>query len=142
MSPARRLNDRNPFEIYLLVVAVVTSVPVALGVAPKPGSILEQLPGWPAQIWATTLALGSLTALAGIAWKRPGWPLISVTGLLLERVGLFAAGAATTFYAVAVMLTAGRSALIPAGFMLAFGLASLAQARRIGTVVRTSRPTR
>lgn len=141
MSPARKLNDRNPFEIYLLVVAVVTSVPVMLGVAPKPGSIIEQLPGWPAQVWATTLAVGSLMALAGIAWKRPGWPLISVTGLLLERVGLFAAGTATTFYSVAVVRTAGISALIPAGLMLAFGLASLVQARKIGKVLRSSRPT-
>lgn len=140
MSPARKLNDRNPFEMYLLGAALLTSIPPAVGLTLPPNSIAQQLPGWPARLWAFTLFAGCVTAFVGLAWPRPPWPMVSVTALGLEQVGLTIAGAATTVYGSAALATAGLVALVPAGLSLAFGLACFAQAWKIRQILRVSRP--
>lgn len=141
MSPARRLNDRHPYEVYLLTLAFLSSLPTAAGVTSPPNSITSQLPGWPARLWAYAVLIGAATALVGLAWKRPRFPLVTVTGLLLEQVGIVILGAACTVYAVAVMFTGGTNALFAGSLTLAFGLASFAQARKIKRVLDTSRQT-
>lgn len=141
MSPARRLADRHPFEIYLLAWTFIVSAPASLGLVHVPGSVSEQLPEFAGRAWATGLAIGSATALIGLAWKRPTFPRLSVTGLLLEQVGLVAVGGSTVFYAAVAMFVVGLSALVPAGIVLAFGFACLAQARKIRALLKMSRPT-
>lgn len=142
MSPARRLNDRHPYEIYLLVFTVISTAPGALGIIDVPRSIAGQLTGWQADMWVWGLFIGSLIALAGLAWKRPPYPRITVDGLLLEAVGLVIVGGATIFYAGAVINTGGTNALYAAGVTLAFGAASIAQALKIRRILLDSRPVR
>lgn len=130
----RRLGDRNPYELYLLVLAALSSTPAALGLARPPASVRIQLDPISGQIWAAALALGSLIALIGLVWRRPHVGL-SVTGLLLEQVGLVIAGVATVFYCMMAFATVGWDAAPPVGTVLAFGLASFAQAEKIENVI-------
>ena len=139
MSPARRLNDRHPYEVYLLSLAFLSSLPTAAGITQPPNSISSQLPGWPARAWAVAVMIGAATALVGLAWKRPRWPLVSVTALGLEQVGVSILGAGCTVYAAAVLYTGGTNALFAGSLTLAFGLASFAQALKIKRVLDTSR---
>lgn len=129
-----RISDRHPFELYLLVLSLIASLPAALGAAPAPASIRIQLDPNLARVWAASLALGSFLALLGLAWRRPKVGL-SVTGLLLEQVGLVTVGAATIYYCAVAIATVGWSTLAPIGTVLAFGLASFAQAEKIQLVI-------
>lgn len=135
MSPARKLSDRHPFEIYLLSWSFIVSVPGAVGLVPVPSSVAGQLTGWPARVWMVLLALGSAVSLVGLAWHRPPFPLVSRTGLGLERVGLVTVGWATVYYAAAIVNTVMWAGLVPGGIVLAFGLACFAQARKIRRVL-------
>ena len=139
MSPARRLADRNPFEIYLLTVTFTASVPAAAGVV-LPGSIAEQLPGWPARVWAICLFVGCSCALVGLGWKRPSFTRVSVTGLLLEQVGLVMAGTTTALYGAAIILSVPERGLLAAALALAFGFACLAQAFKIQRFIKAAKP--
>lgn len=139
MSPTRRLNDRHPFELYLLSWALVGALPAALGFTPAPGSVQGQMPEWAARAWAVSLALGAATALAGLAWPRSRATRVSITGLALEQVGLVTTGCATVFYSAAAILGVGVSVLTPVGVTLAFGLASFAQAWKIERALRALR---
>jgi hypothetical protein len=138
--PARKLSDRHPFEIFMLSTAMVSSFPAAAGFAPPPNSIAQQLPGWPSRAWAIILMLGCAIALVGLAKRRPPWPVVSVTALGFEQVGLTIAGGSTTIYALAVIASAGVPALVPAGLSLAFGLACFAQAWKIERILRDRPP--
>ena len=141
MSPVRRLSDRHPFEIYLLTWAFLVSLPGALGFDALPSSVGAQMPHLAARLWAVSLTVGALVALVGLAWRRPPFPLVSVTGLLLERIGLFIVGYAAAFYSVAVLFYVGAQGLVPAGIVLGFGLACAAQALKIGRILATMKPT-
>ena len=90
-----RLNDRHPYEVYLLALTLASTVPASLGLAPAPASIRVQLDPTAAWIWAASLSVGAAVALVGLAWKRPRQALLSVTALLLEQVGLTIVGAAS-----------------------------------------------
>lgn len=132
MSPYRvdaRMAGRHPFEIYGLFLALITSMPILLGIAPKPGTIREAMPGWLGVIWAASLAIGSLLALVGIYWRN------RATGLLLEQVGLAAAGAACVVYGGVVLYVAGQDALISAALVGGFGAACLRRYFQIQEVV-------
>lgn len=142
MSPVRKLSDRHPFEIYILAYALVASVPSALGFVQVPISIAQELPGWPARLWAAGLAVGSIVALIGLAWHRPPFPFVSVTGLGLEQVGLTIVGVSAVIYGVAALTSAGAPALVPASIVFAFGVACFAQVLKIRTILSTSRPAR
>lgn len=140
MSPVRKLSDRHPFEIYVLVWALVTSFPAAVGVTDVPASMSRQLPGWPARAWAIALTVGCLTALVGLVWPRPAFPFVSPTALGMEQVGLTIVGVAAVLYAVAALFNVGWSALVPAGVIVGFGFACFAQCWKIDRVLRQSRP--
>lgn len=141
MSPARRLSDRHPFEIYVLVWALVTSAPAAVGLVEVPNSISRQLPGWPSRLWAIALTVGCLTALAGLAWHRPRFPYISPTALGMEQVGLTIVGVAAVLYAASALFAVGAAALIPVGVILGFGVACFVQVWKINRILRQSRPS-
>jgi hypothetical protein len=125
-----RLSDRHPFEVYLLVLALMSSVPASLGLTPAPATIRVQLDPNMARLWAISLTVGAATALVGLSWKRPKFGL-SVTGLTLEQVGLTFVGAATIFYSACAFKAAGLPAIIPIGTVAAFGAASFRQAWKI-----------
>ena len=138
--PSRRLSDRHPFEIYLLLWTAVTSVPPAFGATPVPTSIAGALEGPAARAWAIVLCIGACLALVGLAWKRPPWPDVSVTGLLLEQIGLLLLAFGSLFYVYAIFHVTGLSGLVGAGIILAFGLACGTQAFKIWSTLRNLKP--
>jgi hypothetical protein len=130
-----RLSDRHPFEVYLLALTLLASVPASFGLAPAPATIRVQLDPTMARVWAISLTVGAVTALVGLSWKRPKHGL-SVNGLLLEQVGLTFVGAATVFYAACAFYSVGLSIIIPVGTVLAFGVASFRQAWKIHRILK------
>lgn len=130
MSPWRQptLSGRHPFEVFLLTMCAVSGVPLAFG-APRPGSINSQLPEALAVGWGITLALGSVTALAGIWWRN------RVSGIILEQIGLVAVGWAAIIYGAAAVIFAGWSAALPASLVLGFGVACLVRWRQLQKIL-------
>jgi hypothetical protein len=139
--PARQLTDRHPFEVYLITFGFVSSAPGALGITGIPPSINALLDGWSARLWVIGLTVGCGMVLVGLAWKRPRFPKVSVTGLLWERIGLIIVGISCGFYAVAAWRLTGDAAFIPIGIVSGFGLACFAQANRIGRVLKSASPS-
>jgi len=131
----RRLSDRHPYEIYLLVWVLVATLPAALGLTEVPGTIAHMLDPWAARVWAVGLTMGALIALIGLGWRRPPFPKLSVTGLVLEQVGLVTLGATTLFYTFAAAINVGTGALPVLGVVLGVGTASFAQAAKIQRVL-------
>lgn len=128
MTPYRtdpKMSGRHPFEIYMLLLVVITSLPVFFGAAPEPGSIEAELPTWAVFGWQTILAVGSVTSLVGIFWRN------RATGLILEQLGLAFVGVASVIYAASVWAAAGIPAGIPGGIILGFGMACLIRWRDI-----------
>lgn len=128
MSPYRtdpQMAGRHPFEIFMLLLAAVTSIPSLLGAAPEPGSIEEALPGWASFSWQVALVIGSVMALVGIWWRE------RATGLILEQLGLALVGVAGVIYAFSVWSVVGVAAAIPGGIILGFGIACIVRWRQI-----------
>lgn len=142
MSPIRKLGDRHPFEIYILTACALSSFPGAVGLTEIPPSIAGELTGWQARAWVIGLMVGSILALVGLAWHRPPFPNISVTGLAFERIGLVVVGWSTVFYSMMVVTEIGWIGLILASMCMAFGLACFAQAHKIRGVLKTARRKR
>lgn len=116
--------SRHPFEVYLLVLAAVSGVPLLLG-KPNSGSVQDALPPAMTALWGAMLVLGSTLALAGLYWRGR-----RSTGLLMERTGLIGVGGAALVYAC-ILLTTGWRGMFAACITGAFGLACITQARRI-----------
>jgi len=132
--PLRVIRVRYPYEIYLLCLCVITSLPSALGYAKGPNSIESQLPPWQVKIWTFSLLLGSITALVGIMWSQRN-AKSQVTALLIEQLGLIVCGFAGLIYATSIILSIGMGGLVPFGMVLGFSLASFAQAWMIHTAL-------
>lgn len=118
MSPYRvdaRLAGRHPFEIYLLALALLVTLPTLFGVAPRPGSVASILTGFPGFLWNLSITAGSALALVGIYWKDRIW------GLIGEQLGLALVGVACLVYTVVVLASTGWSALFPAAIVAGFG---------------------
>lgn len=130
------LNDRHPYEYFLLPLAFISVCPSAFGVAPPPGSVTALLDPGLARFWAVTLLVGTGMAMIGLMWPRRR-NRISINALALEQVGLVIAGFATLIYSVAAFAAVGWSGLPPSLIVLAFGAANLVQAWKINkTFVR------
>lgn len=93
----------NPFEVFLLSLSVVSSVGLLRG---HSGSQVldERLPAWEVAIWGLMLALGAITALAGVYCYRSRARLM--LGLYLERTGLILIGGAAGVYSYVILTTA------------------------------------
>lgn len=112
-----RLSGRHPFEIFMLVLASLTSLPTVLGRAAKPPSITEALPPLAQFLWALILCLGSTGALVGIWWHN------RATGLVVEQLGLALVGITSLIYVVVALFVTGLS--IPIGIVFGFGASCL-----------------
>lgn len=113
--------ERNPLELVLCLFLAYSLIPVALGLAPLPGS-LANVPTPFGQLSAALIVLGSIGVTAGILWK--GRDL----GLLIQQAAMWFLGVGLMFYGVAVWDASGWDAgRIP--ITLSFGIAVGAAAR-------------
>lgn len=122
--------SRHPFEVYLLVLAACSGVPLLFG-EPNSGSINEAMPPLVVNMWGAMLVFGSVLALLGLYWRGR-----KVTGLLMERTGLVGVGGAALIFAVVAFSTVGVTATFSACITGGFGAACFTQAHRIGQRVR------
>lgn len=135
----RQMGNRNPFQVYLLAFALISSVPAAFGFTDPPPTVRNAIGMGAGRVWVVLLVIGSLVAIVGVIWPRHGI-LVSVNGLLLEQVGLVIVGCATVFYTSVALAAGGWSTLPPLVTLLGFGAASFVQAWRIQRVIRSSLP--
>lgn len=114
-----RFAGRHPFEIFMLILAAITSVPTLLGLATEPGTIEAALPPWAVFGWQVILAFGSVGSLVGIYLRN------RATGLIIEQLGMAFVGVASLIYGVSAWVVAGPPAGIPGGIIFGFGVACL-----------------
>lgn len=124
---AHDLGRRHPFEVAMLFAAGVVGLSRFL--APTSGTLEREIPSWLVVSWYAVLFCGAVTALAGISWRDP------VTGLLIERAGLWFLTVSGLVYTIVLVSSGGFRALAAAIFVLGFGGASAVRAYDIGRVL-------
>jgi hypothetical protein len=120
-----RMAGRHPFEIFSLILGLLTGLPRVLGVAPAPNSITAALPPFIVTTWSAVLVAGCAIAIFGIWWHE------RALGLILEQLGLAMVGVACVVYSGVALASVGISASIPAGIIFAFGASCLVRWRQI-----------
>lgn len=129
----RRPLDK-PFELFLLVMCLISGVGTLLG-GPRPNSIQSELNHAWIVVWALLLTGGGALGLAGLLWRGRS----IITAITVEQVGLLAAGGGTAIYAVVVIATAGQRGYFAAGTSLAFSFACVARVVTTARYVRAKR---
>jgi hypothetical protein len=124
------LGRRHPFEVLLLLAGMV--VGFSRVVIPSPLSVSMALPPTIVVVWHLLMGVGSLIGLVGIMWKDP------LTGLLVERAGLWFLSAGGGAYALA-LFSVGLRAVPAACFVVSFAVACLLRAIDIARVLRRLR---
>jgi len=131
------LSTRHPHEVVLLGSCLLTALPILAGVAPAPGSIAGAMNHASTVAWAGGITFGALVAFVGILWPRPSCPTkLTVTGLLLEQVGLVVSGVACLLYVAAVMWVFKWGGLFPCALPAGFAIANMILAWRIQRLLR------
>lgn len=132
-------SGRNPFELFVLGLSLLTATPLLWG-APPPGSTTELLGPLLVRVWSWILVVGCFVALVGIWWTLWRWvgPLHprAATGLLIEQFGLVVVGVGDVIYAIGAFNIADGRARLAGGIVLGFGLACCWRAWQIQRWVR------
>lgn len=125
-DPITHASTRHPFEVFLLVLSIVSGLPVMLGNV-TPGSVAEALSPWAQKAWGAGLTVGAVVCLLGVLMTRPNprAVTVSVTGMVIEQVGLVMVGGACLVYAAALVGYVGRGAGVSAAIVLAYGASCL-----------------
>jgi hypothetical protein len=134
----------DTFELFFVLLCVVSGIPLMLGVVSSPQSLEAALPELLIRIWGATLLLGGLVALCGIGLRhednfkikrRPRF----IEGFILEGAGLVALASAAAVIALALIVLTGTKALFGVSTYFMFVLACLFRYRHIRKVVRKMR---
>lgn len=143
MRPRPLDSGRNPFELFLLGLGLLSGLPLLLG-APAPKSTAELLSPLLVHAWAAILVGGTITALLGVWWTalgflrrwRPRFRFQATTGLLIEQLGLVSVGVGTLIYGVGIIATGVTGRGYATGIVFAYGLACFWRAVQIQRWVR------
>lgn len=131
-----RIRSRHPFQLFMLIVSFIYSLPGLVFSAVRPGSVQATVGPVGTIIWSIFLCLGTGCALLGIFGYRAN----RATGLSLEEFGLLVAGAATLYYAAVVLWANGLPAFFSAVVMVGYGSACVVRSvqlhRLLGRTVR------
>jgi hypothetical protein len=98
-------------------------------VEPTSTSLEQALPEVLVNVWYALMTVGSTVCLLGIFWRD------AVSGLLIERAGMFSLCSAGLVYTVALISAGGWRAVAAASFVLAFGVACAVRAVDIGRIL-------
>lgn len=123
------IRRREPFEVIVLVLLLVTAVTQLLTKSP-PGSVTALMPGWWALDWSVLTILGTCVALIGI------WTPNLVTGLFMERLGISITSAILVIYGMAAAVFAGVTGLSATGLALAGMGAFYVRRREINQAIK------
>jgi hypothetical protein len=114
-----RLRSRHPFEVFMLGASAIFGVGGLVFRQAQPNSIQGAVGHSGTALWGMALLLGSLGALAGIAWRD------RATGLTMEAIGCCTVGISTIFYGAAGLILLGGTAAYSAAVMFGFGAAGV-----------------
>lgn len=120
---------RNPLQVYLLTVALISGIGFLLGTATS-GSIQDQLTPLARYGWGLMLTIGSASALGGMFWQ--GDPR---NGLLVKRFGFVGLTGASVIYGASLIVSAGLEGFLVAFSVFGFALACGERAWRINQVI-------
>lgn len=139
---ARPLDSgRNPFELFLLALGLLSGLPLLWG-APPPRSTAQLLSPLLVHVWAAFLVGGCVVALVGVWWTWLGWVFRAAakesTGLLLEQLGLVSVGVGTVIYGIGLIAADVPGSGFAAGLTFAYGLACFWRAVQIQRWVRAA----
>lgn len=131
-----RVRSRHPFELYMLAVSFIYSLPGLAFSAVRPGSVQATVGPIGTIVWSVGLCLGTGCALLGIFGYREN----RATGLSLEEFGCLTAGVATLYYAAVVLWVNHWPAIFSAVVMAGYGMACVVRSaqlhRLLGRTVR------
>lgn len=119
------ISQRNPFEVFLLVVALAMGALSLFGHTVS-GSVDGQSSVF-VIVWAICLVVGAGVALCGVAMPLPKVDI----GLHLERFGLIVMTGAVFVYAYVATDALGWGAAWPVSQNIAFGLACVVRVAQI-----------
>lgn len=118
------VSPRHPYETYTMAWTFLAGLALLIG-GPRPGSVSASMGPIEQKIWAGTIVFGAALTLISIKWPNKG------TGLLIEQVGLVAAGGAIILYCLSAVWHMGPGAILPLGIIFGFGLACFRRAWEI-----------
>jgi len=119
MRPVQIVSGRHPFEVMLLVAALLCGI-LLLVADFRPPSIGIAMPPVIQVTWEVGLVVVGVGGLLGITW--PGH---LVTGIGIELGAMVLLGTTTAMYSIAVLFVSGRPALIAGAFIGAVAVSSL-----------------
>jgi hypothetical protein len=96
--------SRHPFQIWVMLAAIISGLPIFLGRVAPPNSLEEKLPHAGIFAWALLFAGGGVMAIIGATLRKRD------TGLLVEQVGLGFVGSACLLYSGLLGVNAGWQA--------------------------------
>lgn len=121
---------RHPFQVAVIAACPVISAAILI-TGKSPPSLAAALPAQYDEVWLAALAVGGVGALTGAYWRGE-----LDNGLLIEGSGVSAIGAMVTVYAAALLVVQGATAIGPATFLAAIGVACWWRAMQIARDVR------
>lgn len=130
-----RLRSRQPFQLWVLIVSFLYSIPGMTFTAVRPGSLQATVGPLGTIIWSAMLFLGTGCALLGIYGFRGD----RATGLALEQWGCLTVGAATLYDAGVLLYANGWPASFSAMTLIGLGVASFARARQLHALLSRQR---
>jgi hypothetical protein len=118
------------FELFVALLCMVSGVPLSLGIAPNPNSIVATLPTWAVVAWGVSLSFGGGCTVTGILWRHIN-ELQFIAGLYVEKAGLYMLGSACLVLALAIGIHVGGSGLVTSGICGALAAACVSRVRTI-----------
>ena len=115
-------SPRNPFEVFLLVAVAAGGLSLLFGA--RPGSVEAVAPPTLVTAWGAVLLIGGSLSLSGVLRRGE-------TAKIVQQVGLSLVAAACPLYTIALFLSVGTSATIPALYTIALAMASVVKYRQI-----------
>jgi hypothetical protein len=124
IDPPTAVNEtpRNPFEVFLLVAVAAGGVSLLFGA--RPGSVEAIAPPALVTAWGVVLVIGGSLSLAGVLRRGDNAKIV-------QQIGLALVAAACPLYTLALLLSVGLTATIPALYTTALALASVVKYRQI-----------
>ena len=130
-----RLRSRQPFQLWVLIVSFIYSIPGMAFTAVRPGSLQATVGPVGTVVWSAMLFLGTGCALLGIFGYRRN----RATGLGLEQWGCLTVGAATLYDAAIILYANGWRASFSAAMLIGLGVASFARSRQLHKLLSSRR---
>lgn len=124
---------RSPFQTFLLAWLVVAGIPLTLGITSS--KVTESL-GHPwVNIWGILLTVTSAISLTGVYWPKSNNQKV-ITGLFIERAGLFGLGGACVLWVFLIITNTGVDGIFTAAITLGLVLACFVQIRHINKLLK------